>query len=274
MAYEVQDLLEGIQKGSKEFSSHPIRIEHPEEVPHPEYLTTSSIAFTLAEIGFQNHENPFTVKCEENTRRVWNGSLVSWLVRTSRSTTKNPFKKSLLKNRQRDSKERPGNIDITLLKPDGFPFAIIETKGMLSFKQDGELYVASVSEVKKDLVRNAEYILNTGRRQGVQYSAFTFYAKDPSSVLQADARGFIQKMERYFHKFVGNLKLHPSVKVHVHIGTFDSHLYATREDAMELDQHGAPAQDMQPAWHTIFGVISLYLVGGNISDAKLIDMPT
>jgi len=266
MAYEVSDLLEGIKQGIRDLRHQVIRLENPEEVPMPEYLTTSTIAFSLAHVGRAYQPSTFSVRCEELTRKVWNGSLFSWLVRSSRAAQRNPLRRNHIRNRQRDSKKRPGKIDITLLKEDGFAFAIVETKGELTFTKSGKLYAGSAGEIEKDLVRNAEYLRDTGRRQGVQYSAFTFYTKDPSSVIEADAPAFISKMQAFFERQIKDMRLHHSIKSHVHIATFDKFLYADRAAALEATEQGAPSYVMDPAWHTVYGVISFCLVGDNITD--------
>jgi hypothetical protein len=269
MTYEAKDIFYGIKQGIMDFSGHIMRFEYPEEVPHPEYLTTSSIAFALAKIGF-DHQPSFSVKCEELTRRVWNGSTFKWFMHTSRSLPSDPTKTAVLKNRQRDSNKRKGQIDITLSNADKHPFAIVETKGELIFQYDEALtlYKTSLGEMEKDLVRNAEYVLETGPKGGVQYSAFTFYLKDKSSVLEADAPAYIKQRKTFFTKFLTNLNLNSTIKTHVHIGTFSKELYQSREDALEPNHHGAPAQDMYPAWHIAYGIISFYVVGNNITDTN------
>jgi hypothetical protein len=268
MAYEARDLFDGIQKGILDLKKQDMDFAHHQYVPKPEYLTTASIAFALNQVGLQHRPDGFNVRCEELTRRVWNGSLFSWLVKRSRAAQGDPQKRYRLRSRQRESGERKGEIDITLLKEDGFAFAIVETKGILRFTQTGELYSGSAGEVEDDLKRNAEYILKTGHRQGVQYSAFTFYAADPASVIEADAAPFRKKMEKHFQDFLTKLNLSPSIKTHVYIGTFDKFLYEDEGAARELTANGAPSQDMDQAWHTVYGIISLYLEGNNIIDTK------
>jgi len=79
---------------------------------------------------------------------------------------------------------------------------------------------------------------------------------------------YIAEMKKFFTDFVTNLGLDSKIKTHVHIGTFNKELYPNHEAAIEQDDHGAPAQDMHPAWHIAYGIISFYLIGSNITDTK------
>jgi hypothetical protein len=273
MAYEATDLFEAIRTGIEDFSGNPIREEHREEVPHPEYLTTSAIAFSLAAEGQSSPGNRFTVKCEDLTSKVWNLSLLTSLFKRKKTLRAIKRRKARIKQRQRDSSERKGNIDITLYNAHELPFALIETKGKLTFTAENQLYAGSRKEFIKDLKRNAEYLTRTGGIWGIQYGAFTFYLKDATSVLKSEGASFQQKMTSYFEDLVKGMELHRSIRTHVHIATFDDGLYNTHQEAMEGDEHGAPAQEMYPAWHTLYGIISLYRVGDKISDNRQLAPP-
>lgn len=273
MAYEATDLFEAIRKGIQEFSGNPIREEHREEMPHPEYLTTSAIAFSLAKEGQSNPGNRFTLKCEDLTSKVWNLSLLTSLFKRKKTQRAIKRRKARREKRQRDSHERKGNIDITLYNAHELPFALIETKGKLTFTADNQLYVSSRKEFTKDLKRNAEYLTRTGGIWGIQYAAFTFYLTDTKSVLKSEGANVQQKMQTYFEGLVAELDLHSSIRTHVHIATFDDGLYATHQEATEADEEEAPPHEMYPAWHTLYGIISLYRVGDKISDSKQLALP-
>jgi hypothetical protein len=267
MPYEATDLFKAIQKGINDFSHHVIRRDYRQALPEPEYLTTSSIAFSLAETGQQHPLNRYMVKCEDQTGEIWRSSLLYWFFKRSKLAQAVRKRKARWAHRQRDVSKRGGNIDIALYDNYDIPFAIIETKGLLKFTANDELYAGSRGEIDKDLLRNAEYILRTGRLRGIQYSAFTFYLTDPHSVLTSEGKAFRLKRQKYFQALVAKMNLHHDIRTHVHIGTFDDNLYESRETAMEPNHHDAPAHEWDPAWHTAYGIISLYRVGDNITDA-------
>ena len=167
---------------------------------------------------------------------------------------------------------RKGNVDISLFSGSAFelPFGVIENKGVLRFNKLGDLYVGSRAEVEKDLRRNAEFVLHSAATGGVEYSAFTFYLEDDSSALEDQAREYRAGMRDYFEKEVQALGLDASLRANVWIDTLDHDLYESDEKARETDEHGAPAIDMHPPWHLVFGVISIYRVGRNVTDEELL----
>jgi hypothetical protein len=61
--------------------------------------------------------------------------------------------------------------------------------------------------------------------------------------------------------------MHQDVRINVLVETLDNNLYATEADARMRDcVDGPEAQEMDPAWHLVFGIVSLYREGDKISD--------
>lgn len=215
-------------------------------------------------------EQEIHIRAEEMTSAVWAKTSVLRLLRQrgqgARAQRRNKKRATV---RQRNS-TRNGNVDITLFDGVGFehPFAIVENKGMLTFTKAGELSIGSKNEVEKDIKRNFEFVLRNGAEGGVQYGAFTFYLRDTCSTLKEHGKAYCKERREYFEKYLCSLHLHPDIRVNVLVDTLDANLYATEADARLKDfEEGPEAHETDPAWHLVYGVISLYRIGTHILDS-------
>jgi len=269
---EATDLRDAIAGGIQSLLRRTIQLTGERgEDPRPEYLTTAAICFSLCDFA-EAHAGcrGMRIRSEEMTSDVWGKGLVRSLMRKSSRKAKLRSKaKRRRGKRQRDS-TRTGNVDITLFSGESFehPFAVIENKGLLHFTRDGSLYAGSRAEVVKDLSRNAEFVLRLGSAAGVQYSAFTFYVRDKTSVIRTDAEAFKQRTTTRLIETVQALNLDANLRSNVLLRTFDDNLYESEEAARAPDDLGAPAHDMDPAWHLLYGIISIYRVGDEVVDEQ------
>gem|GEM_PF-2872054 len=238
------------------------------EEPRPEYLTTAAVSLELCDFTETYWPLELKIRCEEQTKSIWGKERTYGLLRRVAPDLRKGWLgalKSMLRNASRN-----GNVDITLFRHGAFEkaVAVIENKGLLDFTDSGQLYAGSLKELKKDLDRNAEFVMQQGPAGGIEYSAFTFFLKDGGSVTRADADGFLAAKKTFFEDYVRGMDLEPHLRVNVLISSFDDGLYATEAAAAERDESGAPAVDMHPAWHLAYGVISIYREGVTIVDRK------
>jgi len=239
------------------------------ETLRPEYLTTASICFSLCDFAAR-HNLHLKIRSEEKTSDVWAKGLVKSLISRRDRDLKQKKRLKHRKSLQQRNSSRNGNVDITLLTGQSFehPFAVIENKGMLNFTNGGSLYAGSRAEVEKDLRRNAEFVLRLGSYGGVQYAAFTFYLRDSDSALTDQGMAFAKEKRCYFERLLQSLNLHPNLRTNVSVKTLDDDLYASEEEARHTDENGAPAIDMHPPWHLLYGIISIYREGDQVIDAR------
>lgn len=273
MTIEAQDLRNAIATGIKSMGYRSIQlIGNRGDDPRPEYLTTASICFSLCDFAERRPPSQeIHIRAEEMTSAVWaKTNVLQLLKRRGQGARAQRRSKKRAAIRQRNS-TRNGNVDITLFEGAGFeqPFAVVENKGMLTFTKLGELGAGSKSEVEKDIKRNFEFVLRNGAQGGVQYGAFTFYLRDADSTLTAQGKAYCKEKREYFEKYLQTLDLHPDVRINVLVDTLDANLYETDADARVKDfEDGPEAHDMDPAWHLVYGVISLYRIGASISDSS------
>jgi hypothetical protein len=219
----------------------------------PEYLTTAAVCYALADhIKGHGLRGLVTVRAEELTRLLWGKFQLPAFLGGKR--------KSDLKA----NSDRPGNVDISMaIKRSAFEqtFAVVETKGFLKFGENGDLYKHSRGEIKKDLLRNTEFIVGHAGR-GVEYSAFTFYLRDVQSVLKSDGDDYRRRMSAFFQNEAESIiGPQPGLSVVAEVGSLSENLFATNEAAMAPDENGAPAVEMQGHSHIAYGIISIFKPG-------------
>jgi hypothetical protein len=266
MKLEAKELRDAVAYGVRSLLGRWVSLtDERNEDPHPEYLTTAAVAFSLGDFARKKGlAGKLRIRCEKKTNDLWLlGSLKVFMKQVSAAIR--PVQKADF---------RSGNVDITLFDGSGFeqPFSVIENKGLLKFGADGEIYTGHRNEVVKDLKRNAAFITGLGAVDGINYSAFTFYLRDNDSSFPEHADAYKAKKKAYFEKLVDGLGLDPSLKRNVLIDTWDHGLFSSKQEAEEPDEYGQPAIDSQGTWHLLYGVISLYKPGGVVLDtARLSD---
>jgi hypothetical protein len=282
MKIKASDLRDAIGIGVSSVQSRLMQLTKDRgEAPHPEYLTTTTVGLHLCS-HFDDRQLNLVVRFEEPTGAIWRAGEVRALlnrkasaekehVRELRAQVRNltrrgsfGWRKRLANaNRRLRDADRAGNIDIAIFKGDGFehPFAIVENKGVLTFADNGHLYVASKAELDKDIKRNAHYVSKHSAAGGIQFSAFTFYLKDKGSVTEADAQAYRSRMRKYFSDHLETLNLDGRIQSDVMIETWDHELAKSHQHAQELDKVGE-----LNTWHIAYGVITLYVAGDDIGD--------
>lgn len=88
------------------------------------------------------------------------------------------------------------------------------------------------------------------------------------SVTKSDGEAFRQTTASRLREMLKGLKLNPNLRTDVLVEGFDDDLYDNEDAARALDENGAPAQDIHPAWHLLYGVISIYRVGDEVRDEQ------
>lgn len=265
---EATGLRDAIAKGVNCMVPLAIRMTSERgEVPRPEYLTTAAVSLELSNFAKDYGPLELKIRCEEQTKVIW-GKLRAHSLLHQRQASDRQSWVNKLQSMFRDASRR-GNIDIALFHGSfEKPIAVIENKGLLHFTDAGELYASSRVELKKDLDRNVEFVREQGPAGGVEYSAFTFYMKDAGSVTRADADSFLAGKKTYFEDYVRGMALPPNLRVNVVVHSFDDNLYLSNEAALEPDESGAPACDLDPAWHLAYGIISIYREGESIVNTQ------
>lgn len=266
---EATDLRDAIAKGVKSMVPLAIQLTSERgEAPRPEYLTTAAVSLELGAFAERFDSLELKIRCEEQTKVIW-GKLRAHGLLGQRTATGRKSWLSKLVSMLRDA-SRKGNVDITLFRDGSFekPILVVENKGLLHFMDNGELRAGSRSELKKDLDRNAEFVTEQGPAGGIEYSAFTFYLKDADSVTRADADNFLAAKRTYFEDYVRSIALPSHLRINVVVRSFDDNLYESKEAALEPGESGAPASDLDPAWHLAYGIISIYREGATIGDTR------
>ncbi|ENU80120.1 hypothetical protein F975_01873 [Acinetobacter sp. ANC 3789] len=224
----------------------------------PEYLTTASVCYSLADfVSSTQLRGYIIVRAEELTKKIWKDlNLVKSLNRNKR---KNKKKKIKFK---KDS-ARKGNTDITLFqKLNGHecPFAIIENKEYLKFTKQYKMYSASRNEFKKDIKRNIEF-LNATRFPntiGIEYTAFTFFINDTYSTTETESKDFLKHINRYFQKlFSIYKKKYRDLIFEFEIGSLIMLLPSSTSQQEYICDDGSK----DDTCHQLYGVISIFRNG-------------
>jgi hypothetical protein len=269
MKFEAKALRDAIGEGIKSRARLAMLLTgERREDPTPEYLTTASVCISLGDfVAELRATGQLKIHAEEMTKDVWARERAHSLLR-QRNARKCKQVKMRAWRKRRVNSTRNGNVDITLMHGSSFekPFAVIENKGVLSFRNDGELGAGSDAEVRKDLIRNREFFTAQGSTGGVEYTAFTFFLRDNESCLRDQGLAFCKAKKAYFEGYLQKLNLPSYLRTQVLVDTFDDDLYEDDSAAEKPDECGAPAIDMHPPWHLAYGIISMYRVGEVISD--------
>jgi len=253
MQIDVDNLNRVVVAGLKSaWQRHFILTDQRDENIRPEYLTTAAIcdAFSCF-IVEEEFAGRLVVRSEEMTRRIESKSFL--------------FEFFSRKNGRRgrpDSLIRKGNVDISLATRESgleSTFGVIENKGFLSFRQDGELYKGSRRELEKDLRRNAEFVGDSVGDSGIEYSAFTFYMRDSASVLKADSKKFCNAKKFYFESVAKELLGSSShALLLVEVNTLDENLFCSDDEANEVSEDGSPSYVSAGTWHIAYGFVCIY----------------
>lgn len=242
---ELSDLVSYIKIGLSDAWLLNLKlVDEPFESIKPEYFTTTKICESLANLS--GHASfPLVIRAEEKTGTVVN-NIKFW-------------------NSRGDNTTRNGNIDITLYRrSNGLEetVGIVEVKNFLKLKSDQSLDQNSKSEVKKDLIRNAELINKSINHKGnLDFSCFTFYVNDNKSIVNTDGVQFISKIKNEMTTFVNNVlnnKLPPSVSASVEIETIRSNLFDSKAEAFELDCDDCPSYVSKNLYHSVLGIVYLH----------------
>jgi hypothetical protein len=282
MKIEAKDLRDAIGNGVREVLSNLMQLTGERgQVPHPEYLSTTTVGLHLCR-SLNGEGLNLVVKFEEQTGALWRAGEVRAFITKKASAAKEHIRKLRAEvrnstrrdtlgwrkrrvdaNRRLRDANRAGNIDISIFKAGSFehPFAIVENKGLLIFGSDEHLYVASRGELDEDIKRNAHYVSKHSVTGGIQFAAFTFYLRDKASVTEDDSIAYLARMHKYFSAHLKTLNLDEKIKTDVLVATWDKDVVASRQHAQELDNTGE-----LNTWHIAYGVITLYVAGDDIGD--------
>jgi hypothetical protein len=236
---EAAEIRDAVRAGLyRAWHNHFVMTDEIDEDIVPEYLTTAAVCYALADhIKGHGLRGLVTVRAEELTRLLWGKFQLPAFLGGKR--------KSDLKA----NSDRPGNVDISM--------AIKRSE----FGENGDLYKHSRGEIKKDLLRNTEFIVGHAGR-GVEYSAFTFYLRDVQSVLKSDGDDYRRRMSAFFQNEAESIiGPQPGLSVVAEVGSLSENLFATNEAAMAPDENGAPAVEMQGHSHIAYGIISIFKPG-------------
>ncbi len=252
MKIDAVDIHQTIVTGLKNsWVNHFLMTDERNEDIKPEYLTTASVCYALTDfISNKSLSGIITVRAEQQTGLLWRKKFLPVFMK---------FKSWL---GLKIESNRKGNVDISLaIKKASMldsPFGVIENRGFLIFTEDNELYKNSMNEVKKDLVRNIEFV-RCVNDHGIEYSGFTFYLRDKNSVLISQGDDFCRNKKLYFEKICKNLmpKTH-TMNLEIEIGTLEANLFETDSEANALDENNCPIYLSEGTWHIIYGVISIF----------------
>jgi hypothetical protein len=238
--------------------------------PKPEYLTTACVCMALGDFVERSRlENRVKIHAEELTKDIWGRERAHALL-SLRNASKAKRRKLIAWREQRVNSGRKGNVDIMLVHGGAMdkPFAVIENKGTLTFRQDGQLGAGSEAEIRKDLLRNLDFFTRRGPTGGVEYAALTGFLRDENSHLREHGRAFCAAKKKFFQDYVGTFDLPDYLRIDVLVETYDEILYETEATAQAHDENGAPAIDTDSPWHIAHVIISMYHVGLVVNDEQ------
>ena len=292
MSMEAAWLHDSIVRGVRDLSSHTNWIRPgPAKAPHPEYLTTASIAFRLSDEACKGGLE-LEVACEEQTKTVWNlGALSPWF-RQARERFEYflAHRRGTLSDEQKAAGPpaaaqrvhqppdmRNGRVDLAVYQTsEGFgqPIAVVENKGVLRFTETRELYKAAAAELAKDVTRNLKFVQENGVLGGTQLASFTFYVEDSESSTADEALRRCGKLREAIEQKV--LSVAGSTQLHyvVEVGTWDSNLAKRAAPAASpptrvkdlLDDDSADQEPPEEYWHVAYGVVTVYRTGAGLTD--------
>ncbi|WP_150113262.1 hypothetical protein [Methylobacter tundripaludum] len=207
---------------------------------HPEYLTTANICSQLAREKTKLGINKPIINAEVQTRII------------ERQILQFSKKRSLI--------SRNGRVDVEVVEGCGMiqkPRIVVEAKGFLQFKQNGDIYKGSFDEISKDIYRNKQIVSACiAQNTGPICAASTFFVKDQNSLTEGQGSAFLELIKQ---KLLALKPTDISYTFDVELKTMTcSNLYSdTHIPGVSIDGE-MPEEELNPPSHIICGVIYMH----------------